>query len=53
MDARVVREYIDLYVNRYTVDYGPDGEAAINDLMARAQDADILPDSAFPLFIRK
>lgn len=53
MDARVVREYIDLYVNRYTVDYGPDGEAAINDLMVRAQDADILPDSAFPMFIRK
>ena len=51
MDEQVVREYIDLYVNRYTEDYGPDGEAAINDLIIRAQAADILPKSSSPLFI--
>ena len=51
MDEQVVREYIDLYVNRYTEDYGPDGEAAINDLMTRAQAADILPESSSLLFV--
>ena len=51
MDEQVVREYIELYVNRYTEDYGPDGEAAINDLITRAQTADILPESSSPLFI--
>src|SRR5207249_1408362 len=37
MDDGVMRRHIDLYVNRHSEDYGPDGEAAIHDLFERAE----------------
>lgn len=51
MDEGVVQAHIDLYVNRHTLDYGADGEAAIFDLIERAERAGIAPKSAAPLFI--
>lgn len=51
MVAPVVQRFIDLYVNAYTLDYGPDGEAAIADLFARAETAGIIPASDKTLFI--
>ena len=51
IDASVVQHHIDLYVNAYTRDYGPDGEAAIADLVARAETARIVPGSDKSLFI--
>ena len=42
--------HIALYVNDYTVDYGVDGVAAIENLMARARQAGILPQSGAGLF---
>ncbi len=51
MDEGVVQAHIDLYVNRHTLDYGADGEAAIFDLIERAERAGIAPKSDAPLFI--
>jgi 1,4-dihydroxy-6-naphthoate synthase len=51
MDEAVMQQHIDLYVNDYTIDYGKDGEAAISDLLDRAQSAGIVPSSESPLFV--
>ena len=51
MQVQVMDAHIALYVNDYTVDYGRDGEAAIEDLMGRARAAGIVPSADFPLFI--
>ena len=51
MEASVAQRFIDLYVNAYTLDYGPDGDAAIADLLARAETAGIIPSSDRSLFI--
>ena len=46
-----MQAHIDLYVNQHTLDYGVDGEAAIFDLIERAERAGIAPKSDAPLFI--
>ena len=51
MEDAVIEAHIDLYVNDYTVDYQPDGEAAIVDLLARAEAAGIVEKSESPIFI--
>jgi len=51
MDERVMQAHIDLYVNDYTLDYGRDGEAAIADLLGRAEAAGIVPVADLPLFV--
>jgi len=50
MDESVMQQHIDLYVNEYSVDYGSDGEAAIEDLIQRAVSHGIVPASTLPLF---
>jgi 1,4-dihydroxy-6-naphthoate synthase len=50
MDEQVLRAHIELYVNEYTLDYGAQGEAAIRELLARAEKAGIAPACAAPLF---
>ena len=51
MDEQVMQAHIDLYVNEYTLDYGRDGEAAIEDLVRRAEAAGVVPAAAEGLFI--
>ena len=51
MDDSVMQAHINLYVNQHTLDYGADGEAAIFDLIERAERAGIAPKSDAPLFI--
>jgi len=45
-----MQAHIDLYVNEHTLDYGPSGEVAIADLLARAAWAGVAPQSELPLF---
>ena len=45
MDESVQRQHIDLYVNRFTVDLGDEGERAIHELFARARAAGIIRDN--------
>ena len=42
MDDEVTRQHIDLYVNRFSVDVGDEGERAIHELFARARAAGIV-----------
>ena len=51
MDEAVMQAHIDLYVNQYTLDYGRDGEAAIFDLMDRAEEVGLVAPSTEPLFV--
>jgi len=51
MDDEVMRQHIDLYVNAFTRDYGPEGEAAIVHLLRTAEDRAIVPRFVQPLFI--
>ena len=50
MDESVMQQHIDLYVNQYSLQYGEDGEAAIGDLYARAEESGIIPASKHSLF---
>jgi len=50
LDPQVMQAHIDLYVNEHTLDYGPSGEVAIADLLARAAWAGVAPQSELPLF---
>ncbi|HEX2517511.1 MAG TPA: 1,4-dihydroxy-6-naphthoate synthase, partial [Chloroflexota bacterium] len=51
MEDEVMRRHIDLYVNGYTADYGPQGEAAIRHLLRTAEGLGLVPPSAQPLFV--
>lgn len=51
MNEEVMQQHINLYVNDYTMDYGADGEAAIRDLLARAESAGIIEPSSASIFI--
>lgn len=46
MDAAVCRQHIDLYVNEFSLDYGPAGEQAIRTLLAAATREGVTPDVA-------
>jgi 1,4-dihydroxy-6-naphthoate synthase len=49
MSEAVTRQHIELYVNRFSVDLGEDGEAAVRELFRRAQAAGVIPaDSPDP-----
>ncbi len=50
MDAQVCQAHIDLYVNDYTLDYGPEGVEAIRQLLASAVGAGVAPDSTRGIF---
>ena len=50
MDDEVMRKHIELYVNGYTEDYGPDGEAAIRYLYGRAEELGVIPPTSASLF---
>jgi 1,4-dihydroxy-6-naphthoate synthase len=43
MDDTVAQQHIALYVNRFSVDLGEEGDAAVRELFARASQAGILP----------
>jgi 1,4-dihydroxy-6-naphthoate synthase len=51
MSEEVMRKHIELYVNRYSLDVGDDGIAAVNELFVRACDAGILFERTEPRFV--
>ncbi|MEE3232794.1 MAG: 1,4-dihydroxy-6-naphthoate synthase [Candidatus Latescibacterota bacterium] len=51
IDDSVIQAHIDLYVNKFTLDYGSEGEAAITDLLMRAENADLIPASTHSIFV--
>jgi len=51
MDEAVMQQHIDLYVNRFSVDLGADGKAAIEALYDIATDKKITPGLYQPIFV--
>jgi 1,4-dihydroxy-6-naphthoate synthase len=51
MSEDVMRQHIDLYVNAYSVDLGPEGRRAVETLFDRAVAAGVLARSNAPLFL--
>jgi 1,4-dihydroxy-6-naphthoate synthase len=53
MSDAVMRQHIDLYVNEYSVDLGPDGRRAVKLLFERAVAAGIVPPPNVPVFVQR
>jgi len=51
MDEAVMYKHIELYVNKYSVDLGPEGRRAIDILFEMAQDKGIIPKLSGNLYI--
>ncbi|MDD2319030.1 MAG: 1,4-dihydroxy-6-naphthoate synthase [Geobacteraceae bacterium] len=51
MSEQVCSSHIDLYVNDYSLDPGPEGESAAEFLFARGEQLGLLPASSTPLFV--
>ncbi|GBD96137.1 MAG TPA: 1,4-dihydroxy-6-naphthoate synthase [Nitrospirae bacterium] len=47
----VINRHINLYVNDYSVDVGPEGEKAVIELLSRAEEAGIIPKTKQPVFV--
>ncbi|WP_442795384.1 menaquinone biosynthesis family protein [Pelobium manganitolerans] len=51
MDEHVMYKHIDLYVNKYSVDLGPEGKNAIQTLFTQAEEKGIIPKPQQALFL--
>jgi 1,4-dihydroxy-6-naphthoate synthase len=51
MSEDVMYQHIDLYVNDYSIDLGPDGRRAIEILFSRAAESGVIPAMNQPLFL--
>ncbi|MFN8283940.1 MAG: 1,4-dihydroxy-6-naphthoate synthase [Chitinophagales bacterium] len=51
MSAEVCQQHINLYVNKYSLELGFDGEYAVNTLYKIAQENNIIPDLYEPIFV--
>ncbi len=49
MAPRVIRQHVDLYVNRFSRDLGEEGQNAVKVLLDRAEEAGLLQPAALPL----
>ena len=51
LDDQVIDAHISLYVNDFTLDLGEEGVAAVETLLARAEERRLIPKCSDPLFI--
>lgn len=51
MDESVMRQHIELYVNKYSIDLGEEGKAAITQMFNLAQQKGIIPEIENKLFV--
>lgn len=51
MDETVRQRHIDLYVNEHSLDVGPEGEAAVVELLKRGADRGLFPMPQEPIFL--
>jgi 1,4-dihydroxy-6-naphthoate synthase len=51
MNEKVMKQHIDLYVNKYSLDLGLQGKAAINTLFAEAKTCGLINELKNPIFI--
>ena len=51
LDQTRIDRFVGMYVNAYTVDYGPTGRQAVAELLARAHGAGLLPGPVKVTFV--
>ena len=51
MSEEVMYKHIDLYVNHFSVDLGPEGRRAVTTLFEKAAALSLIPASSEPLFL--
>jgi 1,4-dihydroxy-6-naphthoate synthase len=51
LDTKRVDEFVGMYVNAYTVDYGASGRRAVTELLSRARSAGIIPRAVDLAFV--
>ncbi|WP_020567945.1 menaquinone biosynthesis family protein [Neolewinella persica] len=51
MDPEVRRKHIDLYVNDYSLDLGPEGRAAVNGFLAQGRERGVIPAGMEDIFV--
>src|SRR5207245_11007808 len=51
LDVALTDRFVGMYVNAYTVDYGPQGRRAVAELLERAQRAGLVPGPVDVTFI--
>jgi len=51
MNAEVIQQHIDLYVNEYSLDVGEAGEAAVKALFAKAVEKELVEEFSKPIFV--
>jgi len=51
MSDEVCSAHIELYVNRFSLDLGSEGEAAVTALLSRAEAAGLVPSSTESIFL--
>jgi 1,4-dihydroxy-6-naphthoate synthase len=51
MTEELADRFVGMYVNRWTIDYGPDGRRAVRALLDAAADAGLLPRVEAPDFV--
>jgi 1,4-dihydroxy-6-naphthoate synthase len=51
MPEHLADRFIGLYVNAWTLDYGPEGRRAVRELLGQAADAGLVPRVAAPEFV--
>lgn len=51
LSHEVIQNHIDLYVNPFTENLGPEGAGAVQALFSRARSAGLLPGTSYPLFM--
>ncbi len=53
MEEEVMYKHIELYVNQYSIDLGEKGKQAINQLFEKARELNLIPTSAYNIFLEK
>ena len=53
MSDEVMYQHIDLYVNEFSADLGPEGRRAVEVLFERARDAGVIPAVTEDLFLNR
>ena len=51
MDEAVMYKHIDLYVNDFSIDLGPEGQRAVTTMFDRAAALSLVPPSSAPIFV--
>ena len=52
MDAEITKQHIGLYVNNYSLDLGEKGRQAVELLLNKAEELEIIPQMDIPIFVK-